>query len=112
MDWLATAVLVATPLAAMFLWWSWQDSWLERRPQSDITRLKAHMEDAARRVIDVKPDGVIAGSRYSPAYRMYHVLVRELDGELTEHSIGVEAHLFGGYPGVRDFSHPKRTRRI
>jgi hypothetical protein len=89
-----------------------EHAWLERRPPSDITRLKAHMEDAARRVIRVEPDGVIGRSRSSPAYRIYRVFIRELDGQVTEHQVAVEAPLFGGYPAVRDFSHPKRTRRI
>jgi hypothetical protein len=88
-----------------------QQAWMNHRPPSDITRIKAAMEDAARRVVDVEPDGWAPGGRYSRSWRKYRVRIRELDGQISDHTVGVEATIFG-YPGFRDFSHPNRAWRI
>lgn len=76
--------------------------WLSKPRPSDIPAIKAKLEDAGHRVIDIQPDGFIAGKRYRLSYRKYRATVRStLGGPDWVKEVGIWAN-FLGMRGVVD----------
>lgn len=78
------------------------------RPKSDFERVKLRLSQNGDTVLSVIPYGVRIGGRSDPSYRLYRARVRESDGNEVNHSLGVEATLFGG-GAILDQRHCQRS---
>jgi hypothetical protein len=104
-DW---AVLIAglVVIGGCIVLYNW---WLYRSQPDDLPLIKAQLEANEHRVIDIRRDGFVAGSRYRPAYRKYMVRVRSpLGGPDEIHIVGVQAGLFA-FRQIHEFG-PVRHR--
>jgi hypothetical protein len=82
--------------------------WIDqRRPASDLIRLKAYLESDGARVLSTASAGVRVTGRSGPDWRNYRAKVRLADGQEVDRLIGVEVS-FMGRPAVHDYDHPKR----
>jgi hypothetical protein len=84
--------------------------WLNRSLPSDITMIKARLEEGEHRVVNIQRTGYMFGGRSTPNYRKYRVVVRSPIGGPDEvRDVGVGASLFG-YGPFTDFNPYGRHR--
>lgn len=81
-------------------------NWLGRSRPSDIPLIKAKLEEAERRVVDIQYDGFIPGGSYGLGYRKYRAVVRSPIGEPDKiREMGVWPNLLG-VRGLVDLDRP------
>jgi hypothetical protein len=105
---LGATFIIGTIIYAVLMLISYYSILDHLRPGSDLTRVKVRLSDNGDVVLSVSPDGVKLGGRSEPDYRMYRARVREADGAETNHTVGVEATLFGG-GAILDQRHRDRS---
>ena len=84
---------IAYTIAIVFAYYGVLD---RLRPRTDFTRVKLRLGQGGGEVLSVIPFGVQLGGRSGPDYRLYRGRVREADGTEDNHTIAVEATMFGG----------------